>query len=84
MEDQKKWFQSKGILGALLAGIAAFWNLFEGIHAFVDAHPDMEKGVGTFIAALGSDPSALVIIVGAFFAWLGRYRATTTISNSPL
>jgi hypothetical protein len=81
MEETKKWYASKGIWGALMAGVAAIWNLFEGIHMFVDMHPDLEKGVGTFIQAVASDPSALVIIVGAFFAWLGRWKAKDKISN---
>lgn len=84
LEGTKKWFQSKGIWGALVAMVAAVWNLFEGIHMFVDMNPNLEKGVGTFIQAVASDPSALVILVGGFFAWLGRFKATQTISNDPL
>lgn len=83
METTKKWFQSRGIWGSLIAGAAAMWNLFEGVHRFVDANPNLERGVGTFIEAMASDPSAMVIIVGAFFAWLGRWKADSKISDSP-
>ncbi len=84
MEGMKKWYESKSIWGSIMAGVSALWMLFEGIHAFVDAHPDMERGVGEVIQALAANPAALVGIVGAFFAWFGRWKATEKISNDPL
>ncbi len=83
MEDVKKWYSSKGIWGSIVAGISLVWMLFESIHGFVDAHPDMERGVGEIITALGQNPAAIVGIIGAFFAWFGRWKADSKISNSP-
>ncbi len=83
MEETKKWYASKGIWGALMAGLGGVWAIFEAIHAFVDAHPDMERGVGEAINAITANPAGLLALVGAFFAWYGRWKAKDKISNDP-
>lgn len=80
-EQSKKWYQSRGIVGALAAGAAGVWGAWETIHAFVNAHPDMERGIGEAIRALANDPTSLIVIFGSFFAWFGRWKATEKISN---
>ena len=81
MGNTKKWWQSKGIIGALGTMAVGGVTLGQGVYAYFDAHPDQQMTVVHTAHALFANMSSLGTIATGFLAWYGRATATEQISK---
>jgi hypothetical protein len=84
MEGEKKWYASRGIWGSLIGMATGIISFYSGMKGYIADHPTDIITIQNSAKAIYENGSSIIIIVSAFIGWVGRWKATETISKDKI